>query len=297
MKINIKDWNTDMKIRLLDKMSNWHLKHFDKESGRFLKPSVYNWSDRNNVDYNGKSIKSPDYMWHELDYEPRYVIYDGDTQRFGGHICYSFKGNEYKVVLLPYHHTCYPNIKEEGRKYPYPCEFECDRDSIPLDYYWCCKIERYIDKFRGRQVYHNNIEKFLAVDIMKHAYEMYVFLDDYKYRINEMIDICTKAYKNKVRSDMLCDRMRQLERKADENFWTSEEIEKKSDDVCKSTKATCVFCPYTFPIIKEIEEAMSYLKYEIICNFRSELYIKKDFEPIFIEAFGLRTAEHILYGN
>ena len=37
-----------------------------------------------------------------------------------------------------------------------------------------------------------------------------------------------KAYKNKVRSDMLRDRMRQLERKADENFWTSEEIEKKS---------------------------------------------------------------------
>lgn len=296
MKSNIIDWNTDMKLRLLDKMSNWHLKHFDKESGRFSKPSVYNWSNRNYVDYNGNHIKSPDYMWHELDYEPHYVIYNGDTLRFGSHICYNFKGKEYKVVSLPYHHTCYPDIKEEGRKYPYPCEFE-HIDSTPLDYYWCCKIMRYIDKFRGRQVYRNNIEKFLAVNIMKCAYEMYVFLDDYKYRINNMIDICTKAYKNKVRSDMRRNLMRQLERKADENFWTSEEIEKKSVDVRARTENEYVPCPYTFPIIKEIEEAMSELKFKIKCDFRIKFYIEKDFEPIFIEVFGRRTAEYILYGN
>ena len=198
MKSNIKDWNTEMKIRLLRKMSNWHLKHYDKESGQFSKPSVYNWSDRNDVDYSGKDIKSPDYMWHELDYVPRDVIYDGDTDRFGCHINYNFNGNEYKVVPLPYHFTYYPNIKKKGRRHPFPYEFEYDREYIPLDYYWCCKIERYIDKFRGREVYRNNINKFLAVDIMKRAYEMYVFLDDYKYRIQQMIDICTEAYKEKA---------------------------------------------------------------------------------------------------
>ena len=294
MKSNIIDWNTVMKIRLLDKMSKWYLKHFDKESGRFSKPSVYNWSNRNDVDYNGNNIKSPDYMWHELDYEPRYVIYNGDTKQFGSHICYSFNGNEYKVILLPYHYTYHPNIKAEGRKYPYQYEFEYEREHIPLDYYWCRKIERHIDKFRGQQVYRNNIEKFLAVGMMKRAYEMYVFLDDYKYRIQKMIDICTEAYKEKVQSDMRRNRMRELERKADENFWTSEEIEKKREVV--STEFHYVSCPYKFPIIKEIEDVMSDLKFKI-WGFRSKFDIKKDFEPIFIEMFGLRTSEYILYGN
>ena len=224
MKSNIRDWNIDMKLRLLDKISKWHLKYFDKESSRFSKPSVYNWSGRNYVDYNENHIKSPDYMW-----------------------------------------------------------------TIP-----CRKIERHIDKFRGRQVYHNNIKKFLAVNMMKRVYEMYVFLDDYKYRIQKMIDICTEAYKEKVQSDMRRNRMRELERKAYNNFWTSDEIEKKREVVC--TEFHYVSYPYTFPIIKEIEDAMSDLV-EIICNFRSEFDIKKDFEPIFIEAFGHRTAEYILYGN
>ena len=294
MKSNIRNWSTDIKIRLLDKMSNCHLKHFDKESSRFSKPSVYNWSNRNDVDYNGNHIKSPDYMWHELDYVPHYVIYDGDTKQFGCHICYNFNYKEYKVVPLPYHYTCYPNIKEEGRKYPYQYEFEYDREHIPLDYYWCCKIERHIDKFRGHQVYRNNIEKFLAVIMMKRAYEMYVFLDDYKYRINKMIDICTKAYQEKVQSDMRSNRMRELERKAYENFWSSEEIEKKREVV--RTEYHYIPCLYTFPIIKEIEAAMDELKFKI-CDFRSEFDIKKDFEPIFIEMFGRRTAEYILYGN
>lgn len=296
MKSNIIDWNTDMKIRLLRKMSKWHLKHFDKESGRFSKPSVYNWSTRNDVDYSGKHIKSPDYMWHELDYVPRDVIYDGDTDRFGCHINYNFNGNEYKVVSLPYHFTYCHNIKEKGRKYPFPYEFEYDREYVPLDYYWCCKIERYINKFRGREVYHNNIEKFLAVDIMKRAYEMYVFLDDYKYRINEMIDICTKAYKQKFRSDMRRDMMRQLECKAYENFWSSEEIEKKSEGVRALTENHYVPFPYTFPIIEEIKEAMDDLKFKI-WDFRYEFDIRKDFKPIFIETFGRRKAEYILYGN
>ena len=170
MKINIKEWDTEMKIRLLRKMSKWHLKHFDKESGWFSKPSVYNWSDRNDVDDNGKHIKSPDYVGHELDYVPRDVIYDGDTQRFGFHIDYNFNGTDYKVVPLPYHFAYYPNIKEKGRRHPFPYEFEYDIECIPLDYYWCCKIEQYINKFRGREVYRNNIEKFLAVVIMKRAY-------------------------------------------------------------------------------------------------------------------------------
>ena len=296
MKINIKDWDTEMKIRLLRKMSNWHLKHYDKESGRFSKPSVYNWSDRNDVDYSGKHIKSPDYMWHELDYVPRDVIYDGDTDRFGCHINYNFNGNEYKVVSLPYHFTYYHNTKEKSRKYPFPYEFEYDREYIPLDYYWCCKIARYINKFRGREVYHKNIEKILAVDIMKRVYEMYVFLDDYKYRINEMIDICTKAYKQKFRSDMRRDMMRQLERKAEENFWTSEEIEKKSEGVRALTENHYVPFPYSFPIIEEIKEAMDDLKFKI-WDFRYEFDIKKDFEPIFVEVFGRRYAEHCLYGN
>lgn len=294
MKSNIRNWSTAMKIRLLGKMSNWHLKHFDKESGRFSKPSVYNWSDRNDVDYKGNHIKSPDYMWHKLDYSPHYVIYDGDTQQFGSHICYSFNGNEYKVILLPYHYTYQPNIKEEGRKYPYQYEFKYDRESIPLDYYWCRKIERHIDKFRGHQVYRNNIEKFLAVIMMKRAYEMYVFLDDYKYRIQKMIDICTKAYQEKVQADMRSNRMRELERKAYENFWTLDEIEKKREVV--RTEFHYVPCPYTFPIIKEIEAAMDELKFKI-WDFRSEFDIKKDFEPIFIEMFGRRPAEYILYGN
>ena len=294
MKINIRDWDTEMKIRLLRKMSKWHLKHFDKESGRFSKPLVYNWSGRNYVDYNRNHINSPDYMWHELDYEPYYVIYNGDTKQFGSHICYNFKGKEYKVVPLPYHYTYYLNIKEEGRKYPYQYEFEYDREYVPLDYYWCRKIERHIDKFRGRQVYRNNIEKFLAVGMMKRAYEMYVFLDDYKYRIQKMIDICTEAYKEKVQSDMRRNRMRELERKAYENFWSSEEIEKKREVV--RTEYHYIPCLYTFPIIKEIEAAMDELKFKI-CDFRSEFDIKKDFEPIFIEMFGRRTAEYILYGN
>ena len=295
MKSNIRDWNTAMKLRLLDKMTKWHLKHFDKESGRFSKPSVYNWSNRNDVDYNGNHINSPDYMWHELDYVPRYVIYNGDTKRFGSHICYSFNGNEYKVVPLPYHYTRRPNIKEEGRKYPYQHEFEYERERIPLDYYWCCKIERYIYKFIGWQVYRDNIEKFLAVGMMKRAYEMYVFLDDYKYRIQKMIVICTEAYKEKVQSDMRRNRMQELERKADENFWTSEEIEKKREVV--RTEFHYVPCPYTFPIIEEIEDAMNDLRFEIISEFKSKYDIKKDFEPIFIKMFGRRTAEHILYGN
>lgn len=296
MKSNIIDWNTDMKIRLLRKMSHWHLKHYDKESGRFSKPSVYNWSDRNGVDYSGKHIKSPDYMWYELDYVPCDVIYDGDTDRFGCHINYNFNGNEYKIVSLPYHFTYYPNIKEKGRKYPFPYEFEYDREYVLLDYYWCCKIERYINKFRGREVYYNNIEKFIAVDIMKRAYEMYVFLDDYKYRINVMIDICTKAYKQKFRSDMRRDMMRQLECKAEENFWSSEEIEKKSEGVRALTENHYVPFPYTFPIIEEIKDAMDDLKFKI-WDFRYEFDIRKDFEPIFVEVFGRRKAEYILYGN
>ena len=296
MKSNIRDWDTEMKIRLLRKMSNWHLKHYDKESGQFSKPSVYNWSDRNDVDYSGNHIKSPDYMWYELDYVPCDVIYDGDTNRFGCHINYNFNGNEYKVVPLPYHFTYYHNIKENGRKYPFPYEFEYDREYIPLDYYWCCKIGRYINKFRGREVYRKNINKFLAVDMMKRAYEMYVFLDEYKYRINEMIDICTKAYKQKFRSDMRRDMMRQLERKAEENFWSSEEIEKKSEGVRALTANHYVPFPYTFPIIEEIKDAMDDLKFKI-WDFRYEFDVKKDFEPIFVEVFGRRYAEHCLYGN
>ena len=97
--------------------------------------------------------------------------------------------------------------------------------------------------------------------MMKRAYEMYVFLDDYKYRINEMIDICTKAYKQKFRSDMRRDMMRQLERKAEENFWTDEEIDKKREVV--RTEFHYVFCSYTFPIIEEIKEAMDDLKFKI----------------------------------
>ena len=294
MKINTKDWNTDMKIRLLRKMTNWHLKHYDKESGRFSKPSVYNWSDRDDVDYSGKHIKSPDYMWHKLDYVPRDVIYDGDIDRFGCHINYNFNGNEYKVVSLPYHFTYYHNTKEKSRKYPFPYEFEYDREYIPLDYYWCCKIERYINKFRGREVYHKNIEKFLAVDIMKRAYEMYVFLDDYKYRIQKMIAICTEAYKEKFQAERRRDRMRELESKAYENFWTDEEIDKKREVV--RNECHYIFCPYSFPIIEEIKEAMDDLKFKI-WDFRYEFDIKKDFEPIFVEVFGRRYTEHCLYGN
>ena len=294
MKSNIRDWNTEMKIRLLRKMSNWHLKYYDKESGRFYKPSVYNWSDRNDVDDNGKHTKSPDYVGHELDYVPRDVIYDGDTDRFGFHINYNFNGNEYKVVPLPYHFTYYYNIKEKGRQYPFPYEFEYDREYIPLDYYWCCKIARYIDKFRGREVYRSNIEKFIAVDMMKRAYEMYVFLDDYKYRIQKTIAICTKAYEEKVQSERRRDRMRELDCKAYEDFWTSEEIENKREVV--RNEFHYVFCPYSFPIIEEIEEAMDDLKFKI-WDFRYEFDIKKDFEPIFVEVFGRRYAEHCLYGN
>lgn len=294
MKSNIRDWNNDMKIRLLRKMSNWYLKYYDKESGRFSKPSVYNWSDRNDVDDNGNDIKSPNYMGHELDYVHSDVIYDGDTDRFGFHINYNFNGNDYKVVPLPYHFTYYPNIKEKGRRHPFPYEFEYDRDCIPLDYYWCCKIERYIDKFRGREVYRNNINKFLAVDMMKRAYEMYVFLDDYKYRIQKTIDICTKAYEEKAQSERRRDRMRELDRKAYEDFWTSEEIENKREVV--RNEFHYVFCPYTFPIIEEIEEAMDDLKFKI-WEFRDEFDIKKDFEPIFVEIFGRRYTEHSLYGN
>ena len=62
------------------------------------------------------------------------------------------------------------------------------------------------------------------------------------------------------------------------------------------TENAYVPCPYTFPIIKEIEEAMRELKFKI-WDFRSEFHIKEDFEPIFIEIFGRRAAEHILYGN
>ena len=294
MKSNIRDWNTEMKVRLLHKMSNWHLKYYDKESGRFYKPSVYNWSDRNDVDDNGKHIKSPDYVGHELDYVPRDVIYDGDTDRFGFHIDYNFNGTDYKVVPLSYHFTYYPNIKEKGRRHPFPYEFEYDRECIPLDYYWCCKIGRYINEFRGREVYSSNIEKFIAVDIMKRAYEMYVFLDDYKYRIQKTIAICTEAYKEKVQSERRRDRMRELESKAYENFWTAEEIDTKRDVVCNEFHY--VFCPYTFPIIEEIKEAMDDLKFKI-WDFRYEYDIKKDFEPIFVEVFGRRYAEHCLYGN
>ena len=57
-----------------------------------------------------------------------------------------------------------------------------------------------------------------------------------------------------------------------------------------------VFCPYTFPIVEEIKEAMSDLKFKI-WDFRYEFDIKKDFEPIFVEVFGRQYAEHCLYGN
>ena len=103
-------------------------------------------------------------------------------------------------------------------------------------------------------LYRNNINKFLAVDIMKRAYEMYVFLDDYKYRIQKMIAICTEAYKEKVQSERRRDRMREFDRKAYENFWSSEEIDKKREVV--RNEYHYVFCPYSFPIVEEIKEAM-----------------------------------------
>ena len=123
---------------------------------------------------------------------------------------------------------------------------------------------------------------------------MYIFLDDYKYMIQQMIAICTKAYKEKVKSDMCHDRMRELDRKAYENFWTADEIDKKREVV--RNEFHYVPCPYTFPIIEEIEEAMSDLKFKIY-KFRNEFDIKKDFEPIFIEAFVRRDGEYYLYRN
>ena len=176
MKSNIRDWNTAMKIRLLRKMSNWHLKHYDKESGRFSKPSVYNWSDRDDVDYSGKHIKSPDYMWHKLDYEPRYVIYNGDTKQFGSHICYNFNGKEYKVVSLPYYYTYRSNIKEKGRKYPYHYEFEYDREHVPLDYYWCCKKFLNIVAINLSSTKFINISLNLATPIIVERYILSVVL-------------------------------------------------------------------------------------------------------------------------
>ena len=109
-----------------------------------------------------------------------------------------------------------------------------------------------------------------------------------------MIDICTEAYKEKGQSERRRDRMRELESKAYENFWTSEEIENKREVV--RTEFHYVFCPYSFPIIEEIKDAMDDLKFKI-WDFRYEFDIKKDFEPIFVEVFGRRYAEHCLYGN
>ena len=77
-------------------------------------------------------------------------------------------------------------------------------------------------------------------------------------------------------------------------FWTSEEIDKKREVV--RNEFHYVFCPYSFPIVEEIKEAMDDLKFKI-WDFRYEFDIKKDFEPIFVEVFGRRYAEHCLYGN
>ena len=52
--------------------------------------------------------------------------------------------------------------------------------------------------------------------------------------------------------------MQELESKAYENFWTAAEIDKKREVV--RNEFHYVFCPYSFPIIEEIEDAMDDLK-------------------------------------